>query len=181
MPKTEPPQVSPSPHKALDSPIQKINPPKVEIDSQSEHDESHDERNDQSSDDREALEVAMESELLWAQTEAWVEAELIAEEEAWSHLLQPLSSDLDTDADDTDSKGTRMDEQLDTPREEEDCSSPEKRSLSLIAQETSDDQDQDLCPPNIAMGTRSVSIQFDPSSPLSPGLSLKSPYTSTKR
>jgi hypothetical protein len=116
-------------------------PPNVDVDSQSEHDQSGDE-----SDDREALQVAIESELVWAETEAWVEAELIAEEEAWSHLLLPLSSDLDTDAEETDSK-TRLHE-IDAVTPSED-SSPEKGGISLITCEHSDDQD--ATPPVISI------------------------------
>jgi hypothetical protein len=115
--------------------------PKVDVDSQSDHDQSGDE-----SDDREALQVAIESELVWAETEAWVEAELIAEEEAWSHLLLPLSSDLDTDAEEADCK-TRVHE-IDAITPSED-SSPEKGGISLITCEHSDDQDS--TPPAISI------------------------------
>lgn len=168
--------VAPSPPNLADSSTQMD--PEVEVESQSEDDESNDE-NDQSSDDREALEVAIESELVWAETEAWVEAELIAEEEAWSHLLQPLSSDLDTDADDTDSKDTRMEGLEGTPREDD--SGTEKQSTSVMTEDHHDDQD--INPPNILNGSRLNPIQsFDPNYPTSPGgLSQKSPHSSSKR
>lgn len=136
----------------------------------SDHEDSESEHNDPSSDEREALEVAMESELVWAQTEAWVEAEIIAEEEAWNHLLLPLSSDFDTDLDETDSKDAGF-ENCSTPHEERRAT---KTSVSLVMCETSDDQD--LNPPD-------VKLYIVPQSPLSPTLPLplKSPLTSSHR
>ncbi len=60
--------------------------PPIEIVSDSEDDGDID---DENSDDTDALQVALESEFVWAETEAWVEAELLAEEEAWRDLLPP--------------------------------------------------------------------------------------------